>query len=113
MRIWDIRPEYLCREHLLGEHRELHAIWSVIINNKKGYRHHPEVMRWRGRLPALFIRHGKLVAEMLNRGYHHYSNLSKRGLSGKKVQRQFINTINEQKVILRKKGCQCFHWQGG
>ncbi len=30
MRIWDIPPKLLCRNHLLGEHRELHAIWSIL-----------------------------------------------------------------------------------
>jgi hypothetical protein len=33
--------EKLCRNHLLGEHQELHAIWSVLVNGKKGYAHHP------------------------------------------------------------------------
>lgn len=34
MRIWDLSPKRLCRNHLLGEHRELHAIWA---GGKKGY----------------------------------------------------------------------------
>jgi hypothetical protein len=34
MRIWDIEPRKLCRNHLLGEHRELHA---------RGYRHYSEL----------------------------------------------------------------------
>jgi len=41
MRIWDIPPRKLCRNHLLGEHRELHAIWSILIRSKKGYLKHP------------------------------------------------------------------------
>ena len=36
MRIWDLKPEILCDKHLLGEHRELHAIWSVLTLNKTG-----------------------------------------------------------------------------
>lgn len=35
MRIWDIHPSLLCRKHLLGEHRELHAIWSILIYKKR------------------------------------------------------------------------------
>jgi hypothetical protein len=31
MRIWDIEPEKLCRQHLLGEHRELHGLWVILI----------------------------------------------------------------------------------
>ena len=34
MRTWDIPPEKLCRQHLLGEHRELHAIWSIITKKE-------------------------------------------------------------------------------
>ena len=64
MRIWDLPPENLCRKHLLGEHRELHAIWSIITNNKIGYSKHPETIRWKGKLKALYNRHEKQVAEM-------------------------------------------------
>ena len=78
MRIWDISPKRLCRNHLLGEHRELHAIWSVLVNGKKGYARHPETLRWRGKLRALFGRHDALVQEMAVRGYQHRSPLPKR-----------------------------------
>jgi hypothetical protein len=27
---------------LLGEHRELRAIWSVLVSGKKGYARHPK-----------------------------------------------------------------------
>src|SRR5690348_6846591 len=78
MRVWDISPKRLCRNHLLGEHRELHAIWSVLVNGKKGYARHPETLRWRGKLKALYSRHDALVREMTVRGYTHQSPLSKR-----------------------------------
>ncbi|NOT23776.1 MAG: pyrimidine dimer DNA glycosylase, partial [Nitrospiraceae bacterium] len=61
MRIWDISPKKLCRNHLLEEPRELHAIWSVLVNGKKGYSRHPETLRWKGKLKALFGRHGRLL----------------------------------------------------
>jgi len=38
-------PDKLCRNHLLGEHREIHAIWAVITEKKKGYSMHPETIR--------------------------------------------------------------------
>jgi hypothetical protein len=59
MRIWDIPVEKLCRNHLLGEHRELHAMWVVITQNKKGYSKHPETIRWIGKLRALYLRHNQ------------------------------------------------------
>lgn len=35
MRIWDIPPDKLCRNHLLGEHNELHAIWNILTLEKQ------------------------------------------------------------------------------
>ena len=107
MRIWDISPKRLCRNHLLGEHRESHAIWSVIVNGKKGYAHHPETLRWKGKLKALYGRHEALVVEMSNRGYQHRSPLAKREATGSTKQTNYIDTPRRQIVILRNKGCQC------
>lgn len=77
LRIWHpIPPNCLDRKRLMGEHVELHAIWSVITKNKRGYRNHPETQRWIGHLGALADRHERLVAEMLLRGYNHKSPLA-------------------------------------
>jgi hypothetical protein len=73
MRVWDIHPGYLNRESLLGEHREVHALLSIIINHKLGYARHPETMRWRDYLGALVFRHDCLVEEIHFRGYRHLS----------------------------------------
>lgn len=69
MRIWDINPGYLNRQSLLGEHRELHGIVSIIENNKKGYSSHPETVRWIGYQWALKQRHLLLSSEMTLRGF--------------------------------------------
>ena len=107
MRIWDITPGKLCREHLLGEHRELHAIWSIITQNKQGYSKHPETIRWKGKLKALYNRHERLVKEMNLRGYNHFSPLEKKLAVGKSKQNNFIDTPKQQIKILKKKGCKC------
>ncbi len=107
MRIWDLPPRILCRNHLLGEHRELHAIWTVLTQNKKGYSLHPETLRWKGRLKALFLRHEKLVREMNHRGYQHQSPLNKNLAKGSGVQKKYIDIPEKQKEILRKKRCFC------
>ncbi|HSG27696.1 MAG TPA: DUF1722 domain-containing protein, partial [Candidatus Krumholzibacterium sp.] len=60
---------YLNRQSLLGEHRELHAIVSIIVNGKKGYSRHPETLRWKGYGWALRQRHLMLAAEMALRGF--------------------------------------------
>lgn len=69
MRIWDIHPGYLNRQSLLGEHRELHGLVSVLVNAKLGYSRHPETLRWIGFGWALKQRHKELVCEMNLRGY--------------------------------------------
>ena len=78
MRIWDINPGYLNRQSLLGEHRELHGIVSIIVNSKKGYSSHPETLRWVNHGWALKRRHDLLVAEMALRGYSHQSPVTTR-----------------------------------
>jgi len=107
MRIWDIDPKRLCRNHLLGEHRELHAIWSILTKNKKGYSRHPETLRWKGKLKALFARHQKLVRELEKRCYNHYSNLPIKYAKGLGYQNVFIDSPREQLKILKNKQCQC------
>lgn len=105
MRIWDIPPAKLCRKHLLGEHRELHALYSILQHDKKGYRSHPETKRWEGKLPALKLRHGLLEQEMQNRGYNHMSPLD--DLQGNKTQDELITSIIDQERLLTDKNCDC------
>lgn len=107
MRIWDISPKKLCRNHLLGEHRELHAIWNILTKNKLGYSRHPETLRWRGKLKALFLRHKELVIEMQNRGYNHKSILSVELAKGKARQDKFVDSVKRQIIILKEKKCDC------
>jgi hypothetical protein len=108
MRIWDVSPEKLCRNHLLGEHRELHAIWVILTQNKLGYANHPETRRWRGKRAALYGRHERLVAEMKKRGYHHRSPLNSKLATGKTIQAEFVDSIEEQIRILKNRKCGCF-----
>ena len=107
MRVWDISPRRLCRAHLLGEHREIHAIWSIIVNGKRGYSSHPETARWRGSLRALYIRHGRVAEEMSRRGYRHLSLLDRARATGKAVPPAKLQGVREQARRLRGKGCAC------
>ena len=108
MRIWDLPVNHLCRKHLLGEHRELHAIWVVLTKNKKGYRNHPETKRWEGKLKALYKRHDEEVREMIERGYSHLSILDNNLATGEDIQEEMINSIQEQMELLKKKPCDCY-----
>lgn len=108
VRIWDVPTTALCRVHLLGEHRELHAIWTIITTGKQGYANHPETKRWVGKLGALYNRHTQQVDEMQRRGYTHNSHLDKTLITGKVVQDEFLASIEEQRDILKRKNCECF-----
>jgi len=119
MRVWDIHPKHLCRKHLLAEHRELHGLWNILTKHIRkgpsfakaskgvGYSKHPETLRWVGKTRALYERHEALVKEFARRGYQHHSPLDKKLAKGKSDQKTFINTIKEQKEILKKKPCEC------
>ena len=107
MRIWDIEPAKLCREHLLGEHRELHAIWSVLTSHKKGYSRHPETLRWKNKLGALYKRHNELIREMCKRGYCHKSPLDKKLARGASKQTVLLQSRQKQIQILKRKKCMC------
>jgi hypothetical protein len=108
VRVWDVPPEELCRAHLLGEHRELHAIWTILTQDKKGYRNHPETKRWVGKQSALFARHEALVSEMTRRGHRHRSDLDAELAIGADVQRAFIDSVELQRDLLAAKPCGCY-----
>jgi hypothetical protein len=104
MRVWDqIEPSRLCRNHLLAEHRETLAIWSILTNNKKGYQSHPEVLRWKNHLNALVYRHALLQMEAFRRGYE-FKNLPDSFI-------HYSITMPEpwdnQIETLKSKGCEC------
>ncbi|MFH2131203.1 MAG: DUF1722 domain-containing protein [bacterium] len=102
MRVWDINPGYLNRQSLLGEHRELHGIVSIIVNGKKGYARHPETVRWVGYGWALRQRHQLLAAEMALRGYRDRSPVTTTGRAGEWPQ-TFIDKPFQQFQILGSK----------
>jgi hypothetical protein len=74
MRMWMVNPKILCKNHLLGEHFEIHkavsnlrqsGTWTKSLT-KHGYLN-----------PQSFKeRHDILVKEMKNRGYKHNSILN-------------------------------------
>lgn len=107
MRIWDVEPQELCRQHLLGEHRELHGLWNVITQGKTGYSRHPETVRWVGRTRALWRRHEDLVAEMDRRGYTHASPLDPSLAAGPEVNERRVDDEATKRRLLRDKPCPC------
>lgn len=96
MRMWMVNPRILCRQHLLGEHLELHMTMGAV---NKG-------ISLRGYLSGdllepqnLHSRHEELVTEMLRRGYRHLSPLP---TQRKPVQAHLIDRKAAQIELLRR-----------
>jgi len=72
MRMWMVDPRVMCREHLLGEHYELHMLKGSIEKGKKltGF-----VMGGLVEVDQIHFRHEELVEEMKRRGYKHKSEM--------------------------------------
>ncbi len=77
VRIWCVPVSELDRQHLLGEHAELHCIVGALLGKYKAYRNHPETLRFQDHIEQLYTRHSDQVLELLKRGYHHNSPLPK------------------------------------
>jgi hypothetical protein len=107
VRIWDLNAALLCDQHLLGEHRELHAVWSILTTGKRGYANHPETRRWRGRLAALYARHEAEVEQMTLRGFRHMSPLDARLATGGKEQTTLLESVEVQLTRLSERACAC------
>lgn len=114
MRIWDrVPPDRLCRQHLLGEHRELHGLWNILVRieidgdspEAVGYARHPETLRWLGHRPALYKRHEELVREMIGRGFRHKSPLRPDEPGAGSPHRPA--PLDDQELALEAKGCDC------
>lgn len=78
MRMWMINPELLCKNHLLGEHSEIHKHKNVFV---KHYSIKKRVERKQIQPEAMKSRHDELVVEMKRRGYNHNSEYEMPDLS--------------------------------
>lgn len=73
MRMWMVNSRDMCRQHLLGEHVEIHMFVGAMLKGTsmdgyiEGNMFEPS---------SLWRRHEDLVAEMLRRGYNHSSDLA-------------------------------------
>jgi hypothetical protein len=73
VRMWMCDPRILCRQHLLGEHNELHLLVGSI---KKGRSVSGYIQNNCIELLSLVSRHKDLVKEMEKRNYIHRSPLT-------------------------------------
>ena len=96
----------LCDRHLLGEHRELHAIWTLQTEGKRGYARHPETLRWRGRLAALYARQRPRSSRWAAR-IPHASALDGVHATGETTQSEFVDPREVRLERLAQLGCGC------
>jgi hypothetical protein len=68
MRMWNVKTEILCRQHLLGEHQEVHSFIGTI---KKGTSLKGYINKGLVEVHNIKKRHDELAEEMKKRGYNH------------------------------------------
>jgi len=68
-------PQIMCRQHLLGEHVEIHKFVGAISHGKSvnGY-----LEKGLLEVQSLYARHEELVEEMKSRGYRHCSHVDEK-----------------------------------
>ncbi|UCE16593.1 MAG: hypothetical protein JSV12_03015 [Candidatus Bathyarchaeota archaeon] len=86
-----VDPRIMCRQHLLGEHAEIHMLIETISrgNSVKGY-----LDKGLLEVHSLYNRHDELVKEMKRRNYRHYSAISK-----KWKQTNIMGSVNREKNL--------------
>jgi len=94
-RMWMINPSKLCRQHLLGEHKELHQLLGSIKKNKSIKGH---IEKGQVEVHNIEKRHKELVKEMKARGYKHLSPLKYK--SKKKIGK--INILQNYKELEKR-----------
>ncbi len=97
--MWMVNPKKLCRQHLLGEHKELHQLVGSLRKGKSIQGH---LDRGHVEVHSIKKRHAELVNEMLARGYKHLSPLK----TYKKFKAGKVNVLeNERELERRCKNC--------
>jgi hypothetical protein len=77
--MWGINPKLLCRQHLLGEHNEIHKHRHNFVKHHSIAKRIAPVVQIEPE--NMMARHDALVEEMLARGYNHNSPYEQPDLS--------------------------------
>lgn len=104
MRLWMVNPTIMCRQHLLGEHNETHMFAGTLRKKVSidGYLIEGELDP-----RLLYPRHEELVAEMLRRGYGHYSPLEVPDFSYLSLREEYYINSNESLDLLLSRCANC------
>jgi len=79
MRMWGVNPKLLCRQHLLGEHNEIHKHRHNFVKKHSIAKRISPVVQIEPE--NMQKRHDELVKEMISRGYNHNSPFEQPDLS--------------------------------
>jgi hypothetical protein len=85
MRLWSIHPSYLDRQGLLAVWRESLLAQKVLLGYTKGYRNHPQLIRFKRKHAITLIEDylKSIYFEAKSRGYHfNYSKICSDHSSG-------------------------------
>lgn len=108
VRIWNLPIELLDRQHLLGEHAELHLAFITLVKLEKGvkagWQHHPQVLRFKDHLGRLVTRHRQQVREIERRGYQHNSPLPEFPYEPEDYVYSYDKLITDLGVLARRRG---------
>jgi hypothetical protein len=99
--MWLVPPDALCRQHLTGEHVEMHMLVGTIAAGKRldGY-----LARGLVEPANIAARHDALAAEMTRRGMHHHSPLQQPDVS--RYDRGHVD-VDESRRELRRRCKEC------
>jgi hypothetical protein len=89
--MWMVDPRIMCRQHLLGEHAEIHMFIGTISrgDSVQGY-----LEKGLLEIHNLYNRHDELVREMKRRNYRHDS-----AMSMKWKQARILGSIHKDKNL--------------
>lgn len=73
--MWMVDPIIMCREHLLGEHAEIHMFVGAIDRGSSVRRYLEKGLL---EVHSLYGRHEELVREMKRRNYRHKSEIDEK-----------------------------------
>ncbi|MDH5552886.1 MAG: pyrimidine dimer DNA glycosylase/endonuclease V [Nitrosomonas sp.] len=120
MRLWSINPQYLDAKGLVALWRESLLAQNVLLGKTKGYKNHPQLMRFKNsnNPPAAIASYLRAVAEEAdNRGYHFDKSKivdlifeDKIPVTGGQIQYEFEHLLNklqvrDQKLYAKFKEC--------
>jgi hypothetical protein len=80
MHIHLVHPKFLSDELLQHEHDFVHKLFDSLSEGDKESLEHPDAFRYNGRRGQLYVRHRKIVEEMIIRGMTHDTLIDRRDI---------------------------------